>query len=395
MILSRLAPCRPLQQCLRQAGAAPLRPPPPSWTATIPSRPIAPVQRRLLATNDYHPPASNTNIDDLLAAAADEVDGPLPPPPPAKETGIAATAAETPVLVASAADSPAPVSSADYWNNQFGGPSGAAPPPPPPEDPESSSSSSSSPPPPKRLPSTQARVVPYSPSYFSRSPFFNDHLVYINTLLTKYEHLPTLPPEKMPKIAWKGRESFAAAGEHIPAKQYAYAMHIAKRLSQIHPSIVPTEVTDALLTFKRDFDPNVARVKVIPVDHLGRAVGVGRRKRSSARAWVIEGTGEVIVNGKPLCEAFARIHDRESAIWALRVTERMDKYNVYALVEGGGTTGQAEAVAMAVAMGMMGHEPDLKPALRRAGCVTRDPREVERKKPGRLKARKKPAWNAR
>jgi small subunit ribosomal protein S9 len=207
--------------------------------------------------------------------------------------------------------------------------------------------------------------VPYSPSYFSRSPFFNDHLVYINTLLTKYEHLPTLPPEKMPKIAWKGRESFAAAGEHIPAKQYAYAMHIAKRLSQIHPSIVPTEVTDALLTFKRDFDPNVARVKVIPVDHLGRAVGVGRRKRSSARAWVIEGTGEVIVNGKPLCEAFARIHDRESAIWALRVTERMDKYNVYALVEGGGTTGQAEAVAMAVAMGMMGHEPDLKPALRR------------------------------
>lgn len=174
-----------------------------------------------------------------------------------------------------------------------------------------------------------------------------------------------MPPTKAPKVAWLGRDSFAAAGGHIKAAQYAIAMRIAKRLNQIHPSIMPDEVKNALEPFKRDADPNLSRIRIIPVDKLGRALGVGRRKRAVARAWVIEGTGEVIINGKTLAEAFARVHDRESAIWPLRVTERSDKYNVYALLEGGGPTGQAEAMAMAVAMGMMGHEPDLKPALRR------------------------------
>ncbi|OAA71594.1 37S ribosomal protein S9 [Cordyceps fumosorosea ARSEF 2679] len=114
--------------------------------------------------------------------------------------------------------------------------------------------------------------------------------------------------------------------------------------------------------------------------------------RGPARAFVVEGTGEVLVNGKTLGEAFGRVHDRESAIWALLATGRLDKYNVWALVEGGGTTGQAEAMTMAVAKGLLAHEPALKPALRKAGCITRDPRKVERKLHGHVKARKSPAW---
>ena len=107
---------------------------------------------------------------------------------------------------------------------------------------------------------------------------------------------------------------------------------------------------------------------------------------------LVEGTGEVIVNGKSLSQAFGRIHDRESAVWALKATSRLDKYNVFAVVQGGGTTGQAEAITLAVAKALLAHEPALKPALRRAGVVSRDPRRVERKKPGKLKARKMPAW---
>ena len=79
----------------------------------------------------------------------------------------------------------------------------------------------------------------------------------------------------------------------------------------------------------------------------------------------MEGTGEVLVNGKTLAEAFGKVHDRESAIWALKATERVDKYNVWALVEGGGTTGQAEALTLAIAKALLAHEPLLKPALRR------------------------------
>lgn len=101
------------------------------------------------------------------------------------------------------------------------------------------------------------------------------------------------------------------------------------------------------------------------VDEWGRARGVGRRKTSSAVAWLVEGEGEVLVNGKSLTQFFGRLHHRESAVWALKATQRLDKYNLFGLVQGGGSTGQAEALTLAVAKALMVHEPALKPALRR------------------------------
>ena len=101
------------------------------------------------------------------------------------------------------------------------------------------------------------------------------------------------------------------------------------------------------------------------MDQWGRARGVGRRKSSNAVVYLVEGEGEVLVNGQSLTQAFGRVHDRESAIWALKATDRIDKYNVWAVVNGGGTTGQAEALTLGVAKALMVHEPDLKPALRR------------------------------
>ena len=118
---------------------------------------------------------------------------------------------------------------------------------------------------------------------------------------------------------------------------------------------------------------------------------------------------------KSLVEMFPRLHDRESVIWPLKVTNRVDRYNIWGSSKGGGISGQAGALTLAVAKALLAHEPDLKPALRRgelwlfvpprwsclfadgvfvwlAGCVTRDPRKVERKKAGKLKARKMPAW---
>jgi len=144
--------------------------------------------------------------------------------------------------------------------------------------------------------------------------------------------------------------------------------------------------------FRRPGSAELQKPKVQNLDQYGRAKGIGRRKESSARVYLVEGTGEVLVNGKSIVQAFPRLHDRESALWALKATQRMDKYNVWALVEGGGVTGQAESITLALARALLVHEPALKPALRRAGTVTSDARRVERKKPGRLKARKKPAW---
>ncbi|KAL7797490.1 ribosomal protein S5 domain 2-type protein [Trichoderma ceciliae] len=240
---------------------------------------------------------------------------------------------------------------------------------------------------------THARVVPATPSYFSREPQFNDLYIGISKLLTKYNHLPTVPPGEAPQMPWtKLEEMRSQMGEPIKASHYAKVMRVAKRLNLIEPSLRPAEVKVALTEFTRDINPFLNMPNPITVDKFGRAVGVGKRKESTARAFVVEGTGEILVNGKTLSEAFGRVHDRESAVWALTATERLDKYNVWVLVEGGGTTGQAEAITLAVAKALAAHEPALKTALRKAGCITRDPRTVERKKHGHVKARKMPAW---
>ncbi|KAF4974400.1 hypothetical protein FZEAL_8692 [Fusarium zealandicum] len=238
-----------------------------------------------------------------------------------------------------------------------------------------------------------ARTVPSLASYYSREPQFNELYIRISRLLTKYHHLPTLPPSEGPLTAWvKLQEMRSKLGEPVKASHYAKVIRVAKRLNLIEPSLVPLEVQVALADFKRDINPFMNMPHVVTVDKFGRAVGVGKRKESTARAWVVEGTGEVLINGKTLNQAFGRVHDRESAVWALQATERLDKYNIWALVEGGGTTGQAEALTLAVAKALIVHEPALKTALRKAGCITRDPRTVERKKHGHVKARKMPAW---
>lgn len=273
---------------------------------------------------------------------------------------------------------------------------------------------------PQGLLSSHARAVPVSPSYFSRQPRFNDSYVVLQKLLRSYESLPLATEGTVERVAWKTLQDYRQTiGEPVKTSDFVRCMEVVRRLHEIHPKLKPKAVVEAVEIFKRDIQPfsNVARPVVI--DKFGRALGVGRRKTSVARAWVVEGTGEVQVNGKSLAEAFGRVHDRESAMWALRATGRIDKYNVWALVEGGGTTGQAEALTLAVSKALMAHEPALKPALRRgkiapavllstassrrisglrltchvlAGCVTRDPRKVERKKPGHVKARKMPAW---
>jgi small subunit ribosomal protein S9 len=213
-----------------------------------------------------------------------------------------------------------------------------------------------------------ARIVPESPSYFTAQPSFTDDLLALQKLLSRYSHLPTVKPTDAPRVAWRSLVEYRnIVGETVMASKYHKIVEILRRLNLIHQSLVPTEVSAALNEYKRDLNPFQNVAKVAPVDKFGRTLGVGRRKASTARAWVVEGTGEVLINGKSLADTFGRIHDRESAIWALKATQRIDKYNVWALVSGGGTTGQAEALTLAVGKALMGHEPALKPALRRGG----------------------------
>ena len=260
--------------------------------------------------------------------------------------------------------------------------------------------------------SLPARILPRSPSYFTASPVFNDHLLMLQSLVKKHASLPTASSDQIARPAWLRLSQYrSSTGEKVAASKYTKVLLLLTRLNKINPRICPKEVRQILSRFRRPGAEVIQKAKPGTIDEYGRSIGIGRRKESAAKVYLVEGTGEVLVNGHSIVQAFPRTHDRESALWALKITQRMDKYNVFALVSGGGVTGQAESVTLALAKALLVHEPALKPALRRgkhmrskllvhcqwlthtaAGCVTSDPRRVERKKAGRLKARKRPTW---
>ncbi|MBZ2189642.1 MAG: 30S ribosomal protein S9 [Alcanivorax sp.] len=123
--------------------------------------------------------------------------------------------------------------------------------------------------------------------------------------------------------------------------------------------------------------------------------GTGRRKTSAARVFLRQGSGKIIVNGRPLDEYFGRETARMVVRQPLELAEMTDRFDVLVTVSGGGTTGQAGAIRHGITRALMDYDEALRPPLRRAGYVTRDAREVERKKIGLHKARKRPQFSKR
>jgi small subunit ribosomal protein S9 len=123
--------------------------------------------------------------------------------------------------------------------------------------------------------------------------------------------------------------------------------------------------------------------------------GTGRRKTSIARVRLVPGEGTVVVNGKPLDEYFGREGAAERAASPFGVTNTARKFNAMVKVEGGGVTGQMDAIAHGIARALLQVDKDNTKALRQAGLLTRDPRAKERKKPGLKRARKAPQFTKR
>lgn len=209
------------------------------------------------------------------------------------------------------------------------------------------------------------RILPASPSYFTASPQFNDSILRLQSLVKEFGTLPTVDGDQAPRRAWLKLGPFRArVGEPVPAAQYAKVVALLRRLNRIHPSLMPPKVKKTMEEFLRPGDPFAAKSAPPQLDHAGRARAVGRRKTSTAQVFLVEGSGEVLINGKSIVQAFPRMHDRESALWALKITRRIEKYNVWAKVAGGGVTGQAESITLALARALLVHEPGLKPILR-------------------------------
>ena len=124
--------------------------------------------------------------------------------------------------------------------------------------------------------------------------------------------------------------------------------------------------------------------------------GVGRRKTSSARVRIYPGgNGNVVINDKPGDEYLTRLGDFDKAMFPLDLLNQLKSFNVTVKVNGGGVTGQTDAIRLGLARALLKMDENLRPQLRKESLLTRDSRAKERKKPGLKRARKAPTYTKR
>ncbi|XP_068666147.1 small ribosomal subunit protein uS9m-like [Aristolochia californica] len=143
---------------------------------------------------------------------------------------------------------------------------------------------------------------------------------------------------------------------------------------------------------ERKKQEEIAKTHIRQVDEKGRAYGTGRRKCSIARVWIQPGDGKFFVNDKQFDVYFPILDHRANLLQPFSETKTLGLWDVTCTVKGGGVSGQVGAVRLGISRALQNWEPGLRPSLRSAGFLTRDPRVVERKKPGKAKARKSFQW---
>ncbi len=162
------------------------------------------------------------------------------------------------------------------------------------------------------------------------------------------------------------------------------------------PEVTPDavdEVTDVELVTDERLVP--VATPPVPIVMDRPVTTVGRRKEAVVRIRLVPGTGQYTLNGKALAEYFPNKVHQQLINDPFVLTERTNTFDVLARLHGGGTSGQAGALRLAIARALIEVQPDDRPVLKRAGFLTRDPRATERKKYGLKKARKAPQYSKR
>lgn len=243
------------------------------------------------------------------------------------------------------------------------------------------------------------RVVPSLKSFYGGNPMHEENINKLNAVLRKHINLPTrvidVRTQQQQKrfITFEEYKGRLQAGTRLKPMHHKELTALLQRLRLIEPQLMPQEVEDAILEFVHSGSVLAQRAqKLKQLDGFGRSLSHGRRKTSKARVYLAKGDGEVIVNGRAFMDYFPLDKQRARVNYPFVATAQEGQYNVFAEVVGGGIGGQCEAIMYGIAKGLVVHNPLFKSRLHAAGLMTRDTRKVERKKPGKLKARKMPAW---
>ncbi|PWY99909.1 LOW QUALITY PROTEIN: ribosomal protein S5 domain 2-like protein [Testicularia cyperi] len=300
-----------------------------------------------------------------------------------------------------------------------------------------------------------SRAKPSSTAYYTGRPAYIDTLLELEQLTREtkraLEQAHLLPPNSSPPSLTSARQNLWAPvdqlqtilGTNLKAAQYRQILsrlsllaRYATLVNQLSSSASATPASVAGLlgqgglvdkyntTLEKFLNDNAKSNNLLAekdsdrilwdsanrkVDSHGRAYSRGRRKESSAQVWIVRAkddtVGQILINNVPINEYFTRTAEREAVTWPLKLTSNLSTYNVFALSRGGGKSGQAGAIAHAIANAIVaetGHNLPVEQGLplkkytrdilAKDGILKRDPRMVERKKTGLAKARKAFTW---
>lgn len=243
------------------------------------------------------------------------------------------------------------------------------------------------------------RVVPKLSTFYGGNPIHDDNINKLSAMVRKHKKLPTkvLNEKELQAFKFVSFEEYkkrTQSGTRLKIGHHKELQELLNRLRSIEPELMPREVIELLNSYTSvtDETQKVIQKAVKTLDEFGRANTVGKRKRAEATISMVKGEGQVIVNGESFSKYFAREIDRIKIAYPFKVVSQEGKYNLFINVQGGGISGQAEAAMYGIAKALVVFNPLFKSRLRLAGLMTRDARKVERKKPGKVKARKSPTW---
>ncbi|KAJ3011317.1 37S ribosomal protein S9, mitochondrial [Thoreauomyces humboldtii] len=232
-------------------------------------------------------------------------------------------------------------------------------------------------------------------AYFTGNPKYAQSIMALNALIRKHDldfRDRSQYEAVLSKPKWMTQLEMAELLEFkLVSGSYFNLVHKLNVLFTVQGR--DPEVSRLLQRFVKPGQALVSLGRETPsLDEHGRSYSSGSRKTARAQAWIVPGEGHVYVNGVQLADYFAEDFDREQVLRPLQMARGLTKFNSWALVRGGGQSGQAAAVAVAVARGLVIHDPLLESAMKEAGLTTIDTRQVERKKTGQPGARKKNTW---
>jgi len=255
------------------------------------------------------------------------------------------------------------------------------------------------------------RVVPAMMSFYMANPRMEEAFRSLRTLVNKYEDLPQIAESEFEEPAWIDPTVLYGQTQDSLSAEYKQTYYdLLNRLARIEPQLQAPQL-QALLYELRDkastsdsparglMSSQAGTVSSLlrrSLDQFGRSLTGGGRKTASASVYMARAhenqPGQIVVNGRSLEQYFPAVLQRHELLYPLRVVNGFTKFNIAAKVQGGGQAAQAAAVALAIAKGLCIHNPLLVNRLQEAGCLYRDPRKKERKKPGLAKARKAYTW---